>query len=116
MRRVYFPKTLRVEFQQYLRDEKIETGPIWMNRYGNVLTSRGVATMLKNMADKYGIDRAVMHPHGFRHFYAKQFLKRSQDIVFLADLMGHDSLDTTRIYLRKTAAEQAEEVDRIITW
>lgn len=116
MRRVYFPKTLRVEFQQYLRDEKIETGPIWTNRYGNVLTSRGVATMLKNMADKYGIERAVMHPHGFRHFYAKQFLKRSQDIVFLADLMGHDSLDTTRIYLRKTAAEQAAEVDRIITW
>lgn len=116
MRRVYFPKTLRVEFQQYLRDEKIETGSIWKNRYGNVLTSRGVATMLKKMADKYGIDRAVMHPHGFRHFYAKQFLKRSQDIVFLADLMGHDSLDTTRIYLRKTAAEQAEEVDRIITW
>lgn len=116
MRRVYFPKTLRVEFQQYLRDEKIETGPIWTNRYGNVLTSRGVATMLKNMAVKYGIDRSVMHPHGFRHFYAKQFLKRSQDIVFLADLMGHDSLDTTRIYLRKTAAEQAEEVDRIITW
>ena len=72
--------------------------------------------MLKKMADKYGIDRSVMHPHGFRHFYAKQFLKRSQDIVFLADLMGHDSLDTTRIYLRKTAAEQAEEVDRIITW
>ena len=116
MRRVYFPKTLRVEFQQYLRDEKIETGPIWKNRYGNVLTSRGVATMLKNMAVKYGIDRSVMHPHGFRHFYAKQFLKRSQDILFLADLMGHDSLDTTRIYLRKTAAEQAEEVDRIITW
>ena len=116
MRRVYFPKTLRVEFQQYLRDEKIETGSIWTNRYGKVLTSRGVATMLKKMADKYGIDRAVMHPHGFRHFYAKQFLKRSQDIVFLADLMGHDSLDTTRIYLRKTAAEQAEEVDRIITW
>ena len=116
MRRVYFPKTLRVEFQQYLREGKIETGPIWKNRYGRVLTSRGVATMLKKMADKYGIDRAVMHPHGFRHFYAKQFLKRSQDIVFLADLMGHDSLDTTRIYLRKTAAEQAEEVDRIITW
>lgn len=116
MRRVYFPKTLRVEFQEYLRDEKIETGSIWKNRYGKVLTSRGVATMLKKMADKYGIDRAVMHPHGFRHFYAKQFLKRSQDIVFLADLMGHDSLDTTRIYLRKTAAEQAEEVDRIITW
>lgn len=119
MRRVYFPKKLRTALQKYLREEKIETGPIWTNRTttpGAVLTSRGVAGILKKMADKYGIDRTVMHPHGFRHFYAKQFLKRSQDIVFLADLMGHDSLDTTRIYLRKTAAEQAAEVDRIITW
>lgn len=117
MRRVYFPKKLRTALQKYLREEKVEAGPIWVNRInGDVLTSRGVAGLLKYMAKKYGIDPAVMHPHGFRHFYAKQFLKRSQDIVFLADLMGHDSLDTTRIYLRKTAAEQAEEVDRIITW
>ena len=118
MRRVYFPKKLRKALQKYLREEKIEAGPIWTNlrQREKVMTSRGVAGILKNMAAKYGIDPSVMHPHGFRHFYAKQFLKRSQDIVFLADLMGHDSIDTTRIYLRKTAAEQAAEVDRIITW
>ena len=117
MRRIYFPKKMRTAFQRYLKKNGITTGAIWTGaRTQKIMTSRGVSALLQIWATRYGIDKKVMHPHSFRHFYAKQFLKRSQDIVFLADLMGHDSLDTTRIYLRKTAAEQAEEVDRIITW
>ena len=65
---------------------------------------------------KYGINPAVVYPHSFRHRFAKSFLDRCNDIAFLADLMGHESIETTRIYLRKTATEQREIVDTIVDW
>jgi site-specific recombinase XerD len=68
------------------------------------------------MAKQYGIDAAVMHPHSFRHLFGKTFLEKTQDITLLADLMGHESIDTTRIYTRKSATEQREIVDRVVTW
>lgn len=52
----------------------------------------------------------------FRHRYAKNFLEKYNDIALLADLMGHESIETTRIYLRRTASEQQELVDKIVTW
>ena len=58
----------------------------------------------------------VDYPHSFRHRFAKSFLERCNDIAFLADLMGHESIETTRIYLRKTSTEQREIVDHVIDW
>ena len=55
-------------------------------------------------------------PHSFRHLYAKNFLDKYNDIALLADLMGHESIETTRIYLRRTATEQQALVDKIVTW
>lgn len=55
-------------------------------------------------------------PNSFRHRFAKIFLDKFNDISLLADLMGHESIETTRIYLRRSSAEQQEIVDKIITW
>ena len=71
---------------------------------------------MKKFAEKYGIDTKVVYPHSFRHRFAKSFLDRCNDIAFLADLMGHESIEIKRIYLRKTATEQREIVDNIIDW
>ena len=68
------------------------------------------------IAEKYGLDKKVVYPHSFRHRYAKNFLEKYNDIALLADLMGHESIETTRIYLRRTASEQQELVDKIVTW
>ena len=65
---------------------------------------------------EYGIDQKVVYPHSFRHRFAKNFLDKYNDIAFLADLMGHESIETTRIYLRRTATEQQQIVDKIVTW
>ena len=58
----------------------------------------------------------MVHPHSFRHLFAKNFLDRCNDISFLADLMGHGSIETTRIYLRRTEMEQRAVVDKAVTW
>ena len=116
IRRLYIPKRLRCEAQEWLKNEKISSGYIFKNRYGGVISARGIAQQLKHFASLYGLDPKVVYPHSFRHRFAKNFLEKYNDIAFLADLMGHESIETTRIYLRRTATEQQEIVDKVVTW
>lgn len=117
LRRLYIPKILRNETLKWLKEkEERNSGYLFLNRYGERITARGISQQLKNYAEKYGLDTKVIYPHSFRHLYAKNFLEKYNDIALLADLMGHESIETTRIYLRKTATEQQELVDKIVTW
>ena len=116
LRRIYIPKALQDEALSWLAEKQQETGFIFLNKYGERITTRGISGQLKKLAVRYEIDPVVVYPHSFRHRFAKSFLERCNDIAFLADLMGHESLETTRIYLRKTATEQQEIVDKIIDW
>ncbi len=115
-RRIYIPNTLREEAVSWLQSIKRESGYIFLNNKGNIITTRGISIQLKKMAIKYGIIPDVVYPHSFRHRFAKNFIEKYNDISLLADLMGHDSIETTRIYLRRTSTEQREIVDKIITW
>lgn len=116
LRRIYIPKLLREEALSWLSSKKQESGFVFLNRYGERITTRGISGQLKKFAIKYGLNPAVIYPHSFRHRFAKSFLERYNNIAFLADLMGHESIETTRIYLRKTSTEQRELVDMIIDW
>ena len=116
LRRLYIPKKLKKETLEWLAEKHRSSGYLFLNRYGDRITTRGVSQQLKNYAEKYGLDKKVVYPHSFRHRYAKNFLEKYNDIALLADLMGHESIETTRIYLRRTASEQQELVDRIVTW
>ena len=116
LRRIYIPKTLQEEALAWLNEIHRDSGFIFLNRFGERITTRGISGQLKKLAVQYGIDPAVVYPHSFRHRFAKSFLERCSDIAFLADLMGHESIETTRIYLRKTATEQRLLVDNIVNW
>lgn len=116
LRRLYIPKKLRDETAKWLAEENRSSGYLFLNRYGEKITVRGISQQLKNYAEKYGLDKKVVYPHSFRHRYAKNFLEKFNDIALLADLMGHESIETTRIYLRRTASEQQALVDKIVTW
>lgn len=116
VRRIYIPRTLQKKALLWLSERQISSGYIFLNRFGQRITARGIAMQLKHFADKYGLKREVVYPHSFRHRFAKNFLEKYNDIALLADLMGHESIETTRIYLRRTASEQQEIVDKVITW
>lgn len=116
MRRIYIPKKLCTEATKWLKERGLTTGYLFTNRTGNCLSTRGIAIQLKHFAENYGINREVVYPHSFRHRFAKNFLEKFNDIALLADLMGHESIETTRIYLRRTASEQQKIVDKIVTW
>ena len=116
LRRLYIPKKLKTETETWLQEKGITSGYLFLNRFGERITVRGISQQLKNYAVKYGLNPKVVYPHSFRHRFAKNFLEKYNDISLLADLMGHESIETTRIYLRKTASEQQEIVDKIVTW
>ena len=116
LRRLYIPKKLKTETETWLSEKGITSGYLFLNRFGERITVRGIAQQLKNYAVKYGLNPKVVYPHSFRHRFAKNFLEKYNDISLLADLMGHESIETTRIYLRKTASEQQEIVDKVVTW
>lgn len=116
IRRLYIPKNLRVEAKKWLQSKDITTGYLFLNRFGQRITTRGIAQQLKYFARKYGLNKDVVYPHSFRHRFAKNFLDRFNDLALLADLMGHESIETTRIYLRRTASEQQKIVDKVVNW
>ena len=117
LRRIYIPSALQKEALEWLTLEKHrDSGFVFLNRYSERITTRGISGQLKKLAVRYGLDPVVVYPHSFRHRFAKSFLERCNDIAFLADLMGHESIETTRIYLRKTATEQRTIVDKVVTW
>mgnify|MGYP001625435997 FL=1 len=116
LRRLYIPKKLKTETEAWLAEKGVTSGYLFLNRFGDRITVRGISQQLKNYANKYGLNPKVVYPHSFRHRFAKNFLEKYNDISLLADLMGHESIETTRIYLRKTASEQQEIVDKVVTW
>lgn len=116
IRRIFIPKKLRIKALDYYDSINRTTGYLFLNKDGKQITTRGIAHQLKVLAKKYKMNLSVIYPHSFRHRFAKNFLEKQKDIALLADLMGHESIETTRIYLRKTSEEQQEIVDNIIDW
>ena len=116
LRRLYIPIKLKTETLEWLEVKSKTSGFLFLNRFGERITTRGISQQLKNHAERYGLNAKVVYPHSFRHRFAKNFLEKYNDIALLADLMGHESIETTRIYLRRTASEQQALVDKIVTW
>lgn len=116
LRRIYIPSTLQKEALAWLNQSDKKSGFIFLNKYGDRITSRGIAGQLKHFAVRYGLDPTVIYPHSFRHRFAKSFLERCNDLSMLADLMGHESIETTRIYLRKTSTEQQNIINQVVDW
>lgn len=116
LRRIYFPDSLCKEALEWCVKREQTTGFLFLNKAGQPISARGIHHQLKHYARKYGIDPNTVYPHSFRHRFAKNFLERSSDISLLADLMGHESIETTRIYLTRSSKEQQQLLDEIITW
>jgi len=116
LRRIYIPVSLQKESLKWFEKQNIQNGFIFKNKFGNRITARGIAGELKKLGMRYGINSSVIYPHSFRHRFAKSFLERFNDISLLADLIGHESIETTRIYLRRTSTEQQEIVNKIVDW
>lgn len=116
VRRIFIPTKLQKEAVTWLEKTNKTTGFIFLNKFNNPISARGLAQQIKRYSIKFGLDDKTVYPHSFRHRFAKNFLDKYNDIALLADLMGHESIETTRIYLRRTSTEQQNIINKIVTW
>lgn len=112
-RRIRIPKKLIEEAMPYYANHKKY---LFLSKYGTPLTSRGVTRILKDYAIKSGVNPDVVFPHSFRHFFAKQFLKKHKNIQLLSDFLGHADIKTTAIYLQMSNKEQSKSFNQIVDW
>lgn len=117
-RMIYFPKIVVKELKEWLKThpQDMTRQLVISKRFGRPLSDRGLDQILKLNAEKASFPKEKAHCHAFRHFFAKQFLAKTKDVIQLAELLGHESVDTTRLYLQKSKAEQARDINRYITW
>ena len=115
-RRIHIPDVVSKDALEWAEGEGRTSGWLLLNRYGDPLTRRGIARQLKLRAAECGVDERLVYPQSFRHLFARCFLDAGGDIAFLADLLGHESIETTSIYLRRTRWEQHDELNRIVCW
>lgn len=116
LRRVYIPAALKKAFEEWPGFSERSKGILFLNRFGTPLSASGIRFQLKVFAVRYGINPDVMYPHSFRHRFAKNFIEACPDIALLSDLLGHDSIETTRIYLRRSSQEQYRIVNQVVNW
>ena len=115
-RRVFIPKNIRTPCLEWLESINRTTGDVFLNRFGKRISPGGIRDQLKKYACIYNLDPSVVYPHSFRHLFAKNFIERCNDIAMLSDILGHDNIETTRIYLHRSSSEQKQMFNTIVDW
>ena len=113
IRTILLPGKLCRKLLKYARKYKTVSGEIFLTRNGTSLSRRQIWTELKRLCKSAGVESAKVFPHNLRHLFATIFYRACKDIVRLADVLGHSSIETTRIYLVTSGAEHARQLERL---
>ena len=107
------PKLCRV-LAKYCRQRGIAAGPVFVTRTGRPMTGPTSGRNCTPCARRAGeVEAMRVFPHNFRHLFAQAFYALEKDIAKLADLLGHASVETTRIYIMESGAEHRRQVERL---
>ena len=107
LRTILLPGKLCRKLKKYARQQKTASGEIFRTRSGKGLSRRQIWAEMKGLCKAAGVAPSKVFPHNLRHLFARTFYKVCRDVVKLADVLGHSSVETTRIYLISTGAEHA---------
>jgi len=113
IRTILLPASLRRKLLRYAKSQKRISGEIFLSRNGNPLDRRQIWAEMKRLCRKAGVEPSKVFPHNLRHLFATVFYKVCRDIVKLADVLGHSSIETTRIYLLTSGAEHSRQLERL---
>lgn len=109
-REIFVPDALARQIASYCEREKIWKGAVFRGCGENPIGRTAVWKMLQHLADMAGVDKRKVHPHSFRHFFALSYMKHFSNIFELADILGHSSLETTRIYTAASIEQKRERM------
>lgn len=97
-RQIIIPAQLCKMLKKYIEEQKIESGSIFISKKGNALDRSNIWSDMKKLCETAGVLKDKVFPHNLRHLFARTYYFMQKDIVRLADVLGHSSINTTRIY------------------
>ena len=113
IRTILLPGKLCRKLQKYARKQKIVSGELFLTRNGNGMSRRQIWAEMKSLCKTAGVAPSKVFPHNLRHLFARTFYRIYKDVARLADVLGHSSIETTRIYLVSTGVEHARQLERL---
>ena len=113
VRSILLPRKLCRKLLKYAKRKKITSGEIFRTRSGRPMSRGQIWREMKAICQAAGVAPSKVFPHNLRHLFATVFYRASRDIAKLADLLGHSSIDTTRLYLMTTGAEHARQLEQL---
>lgn len=113
IREILLPKALCRMLKEYIKKERILSGSIFVTCKGKPIDRYAVWKMLKSLCKSAGVSSEKVFPHNLRHLFARTFYCQKKDIVRLADILGHSSIETTRIYTMETGAVHRKQIERL---
>lgn len=113
IRTILLPNKLCRKLLKYAKRKKITSGEIFITRGGKGLSRRQIWAEMKQLCKRADVEASKVFPHNLRHLFATAFYRACKDIAQLADVLGHSSIETTRIYLVTTGEEHLRQLDRL---
>lgn len=109
-RPVAIPDDLCELLREYVKDNAVETGCIFVTRNGKPLDRTSVWREMCALCKRAGVEKSKVFPHNLRHLFARTYYSREKDIVRLADILGHSSINTTRIYTKESGKVHRKQI------
>ncbi len=113
LRQVFLPKILCKMLKDYIRKRNIKSGSVFVTRTGKPLDRCRVWKLLKDLCESANVSKDKVFPHNFRHLFARTFYSLQKDIVRLADILGHSSVNTTRLYTIESGIEHRRQLQKL---
>lgn len=113
IRQIFLPKKLCQMLKKYVKSQNIKSGSVFVTRSGRPLDRYAIWKMLKDLCESAGVSKDKVFPHNFRHLFARTFYSLQKDIVRLADILGHSSVETTRLYTKESGTKHIKQLQKL---
>lgn len=110
-RRILIVRELQKKLLCYISSKKIENGPVFITRSGKTISRTNIWREMKKLCEEAEVNPKKVFPHNLRHLFARVFYSLDRDIAKLADVLGHSSINTTRLYIISTGAEHRKKME-----
>ena len=109
----FLPTELCKILKEYVKEQKIKSGAVFVSKNGNPLDRSNIWSDMKKLCKEAGVSEKKVFPHNLRHLFARTYYTLQKDIVRLADILGHSSVNTTRIYTMETGEIHRKQIQRL---
>lgn len=112
-RTVFLPSALCKLLKQYLKDAQIKSGPVFQTKSGKPMDRSNIWSEMRKLCRVAGVSDKKVFPHNLRHLFARTYYSQQKDVVRLADILGHSSVNTTRIYIMESGETHRRQLERM---